>query len=130
VVYSGAVHLDELRALARDWRVAAVLAKPFSPTDLLAAVRGAIQPRAASGRTPTDSRWPTHGATEGSIEFLSLRPPRLQVAGSVFRVPDPALLHGVKLGDRVAVSWERAGAVLRAIRITFHDGDRPGRTMR
>jgi DNA-binding response OmpR family regulator len=44
VVYSGAVHLDELRTLARDWRVAAVLAKPFSPVELVAAVRKAITP--------------------------------------------------------------------------------------
>jgi DNA-binding response OmpR family regulator len=42
VVYSGAVHLDELRELAREWRVAAVLAKPFSPAPLVAAVREAI----------------------------------------------------------------------------------------
>jgi DNA-binding response OmpR family regulator len=42
VVYSGAVHLDELKELAREWRVAAVLAKPFSPAELVTAVRGAI----------------------------------------------------------------------------------------
>ena len=46
VIYSGAVHLDELKGLARDWRVAAVLAKPFLPAQLVAAVRGAI----ATGR--------------------------------------------------------------------------------
>jgi CheY-like chemotaxis protein len=33
VVYSGAVHLDEVHALARKWRVVAVLAKPFSPAE-------------------------------------------------------------------------------------------------
>src|SRR5262245_28429527 len=43
VVYSGAVHLDELRALAREWCVSAVLAKPFSPARLVAAVREAIE---------------------------------------------------------------------------------------
>jgi DNA-binding response OmpR family regulator len=43
VVYSGAVHLDELQGLAREWRVAAVLAKPFSPAQLVAAVRAAIE---------------------------------------------------------------------------------------
>ena len=43
VVYSGAVHLDELEGLAREWRVAAVLAKPFSPAQLVAAVRAAIE---------------------------------------------------------------------------------------
>jgi DNA-binding response OmpR family regulator len=42
VIYSGAVHLAELQELARAWRVAAVLAKPFSPAQLVAAVRGAI----------------------------------------------------------------------------------------
>jgi DNA-binding response OmpR family regulator len=42
VVYSGAVHLDELRELASDWGVAAVLAKPFSPSQLVAAVRAAV----------------------------------------------------------------------------------------
>jgi DNA-binding response OmpR family regulator len=42
VVYSGAVHLDELKGLAREWRVAAVLAKPFSPAELVAAVREAM----------------------------------------------------------------------------------------
>ena len=42
VIYSGAVHLDELKGLARDWRVAAVLAKPFKPAELVAAVRAAI----------------------------------------------------------------------------------------
>jgi DNA-binding response OmpR family regulator len=47
VVYSGAVHLDELKGLAREWRVAAVLAKPFSPAQLVAAVREVI---AAEGR--------------------------------------------------------------------------------
>jgi DNA-binding response OmpR family regulator len=35
--------LDELQELARDWRVAAVLAKPFSPAQLLAAVRDAVR---------------------------------------------------------------------------------------
>jgi hypothetical protein len=39
---SGAVHLDELKALAREWRVAAVLAKPFLPAALVAAVQEAI----------------------------------------------------------------------------------------
>jgi hypothetical protein len=34
--------LDELKGLARDWRVAAVLAKPFSPAQLVEAVPGAI----------------------------------------------------------------------------------------
>jgi DNA-binding response OmpR family regulator len=42
VVYSGAVHLDELQRLARAWRVAAVLAKPFAPAQLVEAVRGAV----------------------------------------------------------------------------------------
>jgi CheY-like chemotaxis protein len=42
VVYSGAVHLAKLEGLARDWRVAAVLAKPFSPAQLVEAVRQAI----------------------------------------------------------------------------------------
>jgi DNA-binding response OmpR family regulator len=50
VVYSGAVHLDELKRLAREWRVAAVLAKPFSPAELVAAVRGAIATGANGGR--------------------------------------------------------------------------------
>jgi DNA-binding response OmpR family regulator len=35
--------LDELEGLAREWRVAAVLAKPFSPAQLVAAVRAAIE---------------------------------------------------------------------------------------
>jgi DNA-binding response OmpR family regulator len=43
VVYSGAVQLKELEGLAREWRVAAVLAKPFSPAQLVAAVRAAIE---------------------------------------------------------------------------------------
>jgi hypothetical protein len=40
VVYSGAVHLDELKGLAHEWRVAAVLAKPFSPAELGGCPRG------------------------------------------------------------------------------------------
>jgi DNA-binding NtrC family response regulator len=47
VVYSGRVPLDELWNLAYDWDVAAVLAKPFSPADLVRAVRGAL------GQQPT-----------------------------------------------------------------------------
>jgi DNA-binding response OmpR family regulator len=42
VVCSGAVHLDELRELAKEWRLATGLAKPFSPGELVAAVREAI----------------------------------------------------------------------------------------
>ena len=42
VVYSGAVHLDELQELAREWRVAAVVAKPFSSAQLVEAVREAV----------------------------------------------------------------------------------------
>jgi DNA-binding response OmpR family regulator len=34
--------LDELRELASDWGVAAVLVKPFSPSQLVAAVRAAV----------------------------------------------------------------------------------------
>jgi hypothetical protein len=43
--------LDELQALARDWRVAAVLAKRFSPAQLVEAVRQAIarEPNAGQG---------------------------------------------------------------------------------
>jgi DNA-binding response OmpR family regulator len=43
VVYSGAVHLDELKGLAQEWGVAAVLAKPFSPAQLVEAVRVATR---------------------------------------------------------------------------------------
>ena len=50
VVYSGAVHLDELQELAREWRVAAVLAKPFSQAQLVEAVRHAIGAGAGGGR--------------------------------------------------------------------------------
>jgi hypothetical protein len=39
----GVVHLDELQELARDWRVAAELAKPLSPAQLQAAVRDALR---------------------------------------------------------------------------------------
>ena len=50
VLYSGAVHLDELHGLARAWSVAAVLAKPFSPAQLVEAVREAIAGRGHEGR--------------------------------------------------------------------------------
>jgi Cu/Ag efflux protein CusF len=36
----------------------------------------------------------------------------------VFAVPDPALLRGLKIGDRVTVTWEQAGAEFQAMRIT------------
>ena len=57
------------------------------------------------------------GLTTGPISALSLSPPRLEVAGRSFAVPVAALLRGLKIGDRVTVAWEEAGAVLRAVRI-------------
>jgi DNA-binding response OmpR family regulator len=44
VLYSGTVALEDLQQLARQWEVAAVLEKPFTPAELVVAVRVAIQP--------------------------------------------------------------------------------------
>ncbi len=42
VLCSGIIVLPDLQVLARDWRAAAVLEKPFEPAELVAAVRGAV----------------------------------------------------------------------------------------
>jgi hypothetical protein len=49
------------------------------------------------------------GLTTGPISALSLSPPRLEVAGRSFAVPEAALLRGLEIGDRVTVAWEEAG---------------------
>jgi hypothetical protein len=52
VIYSGMVHIDALRRLAHTWDVVAVLARPFSPADLVRTVRGAVGQQPNGGGTP------------------------------------------------------------------------------
>jgi hypothetical protein len=59
-----------------------------------------------------------HGVTSGPVQFFSLHPARLQVAGSVFAVADATQLRRMRLGDRVTIQWEQAGDLRLALRIT------------
>ncbi len=43
VIYSGSLRLEELRRQARDFGAVAVLEKPFSPAQLVEAVRAALK---------------------------------------------------------------------------------------
>ena len=52
VIYAGMIHINKLRRLAQAWGAVAVLAKPFSPADLVRVVRGAVVQQPNGGGNP------------------------------------------------------------------------------